>query len=96
MLVEKVGHERSTAEGEVRRSFGGDYIPLYQCAYMLGAMQLWDLRRELVDSKKMTQKEFHDRILQANEMPIELLRAYLTGEKLTPDYATNWRFADHR
>ncbi|MDI9637383.1 DUF885 family protein [Geitlerinema splendidum] len=35
MLVNDVGHERSTAEGEVRRSFGGDYPPLYQAAYML-------------------------------------------------------------
>src|SRR6201999_1699675 len=48
-LVQKVGHERATAEGEVRRSFAGDYSPLYQAGYMLGAFELRALRHELVD-----------------------------------------------
>lgn len=47
-LVEKVGHERATAEGEVRRSFSGDYRPLYQAGYMLGALQIYKLRGEVV------------------------------------------------
>ena len=38
-LVDRVGHERDNASAEVRRSFNGNYGPLYQCAYMLGAMQ---------------------------------------------------------
>ena len=38
-LVDRVGHERENATAEVRRSFNGDYGPLYQCAYMLGAIQ---------------------------------------------------------
>lgn len=93
-LVEKVGHERSTAEGEVRRSFGGGYPPLYQAAYMLGALQIRSLRKELVDSGKMPEKEFHDRILQENEMPIEILRALLSGAKLKPEFKAIWRFYD--
>ena len=28
----------ANAEGEVRRSFNGSYPPIYQCAYMLGAL----------------------------------------------------------
>ncbi|MEZ5164085.1 MAG: DUF885 family protein [Fimbriimonadaceae bacterium] len=56
LLVNEVGHERSTAEGEVRRSFGGTYPPLYQAAYMLGAFQMWEIRRELVDTGKMKEK----------------------------------------
>ena len=68
-LVDRVGHERSTAEGEVRRSFGGSYPPLYQAAYMLGALQVRALRKELVEGGKMTEKEFHDRFLLENEMP---------------------------
>ncbi len=92
MLVDKVGHEQSTAEGEVRRSFGGDYPPLYQIAYMVGAFQFWEMRRELVESKKMTNRQFHDAILQQNNIPVEMLRALLTNQKLTRDFQTNWKF----
>jgi hypothetical protein len=40
----------------------------------------------------MGQREFHDRILQANSMPIELLRALLLGEPLPRDGKPRWRF----
>lgn len=92
MLVDKVGHEKSTAEGEVRRSFGGDYPPLYQLAYMIGAFQVWQLRHELVETKKMTDKQFHDAILKENCIPIEMVRALLTNQKLTKDFKSNWKF----
>lgn len=92
MLVDKVGHEKSTAEGEVRRSFGGDYPPLYQLAYMIGAFQVWQLRQELVETKKMTDKQFHDAILKENCIPIEMVRALLTNQKLTKDSKSNWKF----
>lgn len=93
-LVDRVGHERSTAEGEVRRSFGGGYPPLYQAAYMLGALQIRALRKELVEGGKMGEKEFHDRFLMENEMPIEILRANLSGVKLSPEFKATWRFYD--
>ena len=93
-LVDRVGHERSTAEGEVRRSFGGGYPPLYQAAYMLGALQIRALRKEVVEGGKMGEKEFHDRFLKENEMPIEILRALMSGAKLSPDFKANWRFYD--
>lgn len=96
MLVDEVGHERATAEGEVRRSFAGDYNPLYQAGYMLGALQLYSLRKEVVDSGKMTEKQFHDRVLQANMMPIELLRALIKNQDLTSDFKPSWRFYDGR
>ncbi|EPE26474.1 hypothetical protein GLAREA_02387 [Glarea lozoyensis ATCC 20868] len=91
-LVEKVGHERFTAEGEVRRSFNGDYSPLYQAGYMLGALQLYELRKEVVDSGGMTEKQFHDRVLKENEMPIELFRALIKDLPLRPDYESCWKF----
>ena len=91
-LVNRVGHERSTAEGEVRRSFGGDYSPLYQAAYMLGAFQIRSLRHELVDTGRMKEKEFHDRFLMANSMPISYVRALMSSEKLSPEYEPRWRF----
>lgn len=92
MLVDKVGHEKSTAEGEVRRSFGGDYPPLYQLAYMVGAFQFWQLRHELVDSKKMTDRQFHDAILMENNIPVEMTRALLTKQKLDKNFKTSWKF----
>lgn len=92
MLVDRVGHERANAEGEVRRSFNGSYPPLYQAAYMLGGLQFRAMHHELVDSGKMTNKEFHDSILHENDMPVEMVHAILSHEKLTPDYQTHWRF----
>ncbi|MGD2135855.1 MAG: DUF885 family protein [Gemmatimonadales bacterium] len=95
-LVERVGHERANAEGEVRRSFSGDYPPLYQAAYMLGGLQFRALHRDLVASGRMTDREFHDAILRGGSMPVEMVRARLTGAPLTRDYEAQWRFAGER
>jgi hypothetical protein len=65
---------------EVRRSFGGAYGPLYQCAYLLGGLQLRALHRDLVDSGKMTNRSFHDAVLKENRIPIEMVRASLTNQ----------------
>lgn len=92
-LVERVGHERFSATSEVRRSFEGNYGPLYQVAYMMGGLQLRALHHELVDSGKMTDKQLHDAFLKENAIPIELFRAIVTGQQLSPDYTTQWRFA---
>ncbi|GJC79748.1 hypothetical protein ColLi_02586 [Colletotrichum liriopes] len=94
MLVDWVGHERSNAEGEVTRSFGGDYSPLYQAGYMLGALQMHGLREEVLTKGFMGEKELHDKILKANTMPIELLRALLLNQSLSPDQTSKWRFYD--
>ena len=91
-LVDRVGHERANAEGEVRRSFTGGYGPLYQIAYMIGGLQFLALKRELVDTHKMTYKQYHDAILMENNLPIEMLRAILTNQPLTREYKTSWRF----
>jgi uncharacterized protein (DUF885 family) len=92
LLVDEVGHERASAEGEVRRSFEGGYGPLYQCAYMLGGMQIRALSRELVDSGRMGLREFHDAVLQQGSIPIELVRAALSDETLARTTAPSWRF----
>ncbi len=92
MLVEKVGHEPETAEGEVRRSLKGDYPPLYQAAYMLGAMQMRALAKECIEGKGMSHREFHDAILAENNIPIPILRAILLDHPLTKDFNPNWRF----
>lgn len=92
LLVKKVGHEVDNATAEVRRSFDGSYGPLYQVAYLLGGLQIYSLHRELVESGKMTNREFHDWILKENRIPIEMVRATLTRQKLTRDFKSNWRF----
>ncbi len=91
-LVDRVGHERENAIAEVRRSFQGGYGPLYQAAYLLGGLQLRGLRRELVDSKRMTEKSFHDEILRQGSMPISLLKLALGKERLTRDMSIDWKF----
>jgi len=92
-LVERVGHERANATAEVRRSFNGTYPPLYQAAYMLGGLQLRALHKDLVGSGKLTNRQYHDAVLQGGYMPIEMVRARLTDTPLRRDTATTWRFA---
>ncbi len=91
-LVDKVGHERFTATSEVRRFIGGGYSPLYQCAYMIGGLQLRALYKDLVGSGKMTPKAFHDAVLHQGAIPIEMIRAALTNAPLTKDWTPTWRF----
>lgn len=91
-LVNRVGHERENATAEVRRSFDGSYGPLYQIAYLIGGLQQYAMHKELVDSGKMTNRSFNDALLRENRIPIELLRAAITNQKLTRDFVTNWRF----
>ena len=91
-LVDRVGHERDNAAAEVRRSFAGDYGPLYQIAYMMGGLQFYSLHREFVGGKKMTDREFHDRILKEGSIPVEMVRAILTGQKLSKDHKPSWRY----
>ena len=92
MLVDMVGHEKSTAEGEVRRSFAGDYSPLYQAGYLIGGLQLYALSKELVVSGQMSEKKFHDRFLKENTMPIEIFRALIRKQPLNRDFESSWRF----
>jgi uncharacterized protein (DUF885 family) len=92
-LIDRVGHESENAYAEVRRSFEGDtYPPLYQAGYMLGALQFRALARDLVAPGKMTAKQFHDQILRENRMPVEMVRALLTKQKLTKEFTPSWRF----
>lgn len=91
-LVESVGHEYANAEGEVRRSFVGGYSPLYQVAYMIGGLQFYALKQALVDSGKMTFREFHDAIMRENNMPVEMVRAILTEQAPARDFKSSWKF----
>ncbi len=92
-LIDRVGHERAAAEGEVRRSLSGAYGPLYQAAYMLGGLQLRALHGELVKTGAMGEKAFHDAVLAQNSIPIAMVRQAL-GKEPVVRQAKAWRFAD--
>jgi uncharacterized protein (DUF885 family) len=91
-LVKNVGHELDNAAAEVRRSFDGSVGPLYQCAYMLGALQFRAMHKEFVESGKMTNRAFHDALLKENRISVEMIRAGFTNEKLTRDFRSSWKF----
>jgi uncharacterized protein (DUF885 family) len=92
LLVKQVGHEPDNAAAEVRRSFAGQYGPLYQCAYLLGGLQFRALNKELVGAGKMTARAFHDWILKENRIPVEMVRAVLTRQKLARNFGPSWKF----
>lgn len=91
-LMDNVGWDVDNATAEVRRSFNGSVGPLYQCAYLMGALQFRQMHKELVGSGKMTEKQFADAVLHEGPMPIELLRDDLENLPLSPDYQAHWKF----
>lgn len=91
MLVDRVGHERLNAEGEVRRSFNGTYPPLYQAAYLLGGIQFRAISQEL-QSKGWSLKQIHDAMLQQNQMPPAMMRLALLGEDPPADQNPEFLF----
>ena len=91
-LVDRVGHEKFGATSEVRRFIGGDYAPLYQCGYMIGALQLRALAKEIVGGGKMAEKQFNDAVLRCGPMPIEMIRADLLQTPLPRDSHPSWKF----
>jgi len=93
-LVDRVGHERANAESEIRGPLSGNSNPLYQVGYLTGGFEFYALKKELVDSGKMSYKQFHDAVMQLNCMPVEMIRAILTNQKLDKDYSTRWKFFD--
>lgn len=93
LLVKRVGHEPENAAAEVRRSFNGQYSPLYQSAYLLGGLQFYALHKELVASGKMSERAFHDAILKEYSIPVEMVRAILTNQQLSRDFKSRWKFS---
>ncbi|MCX7048042.1 MAG: DUF885 family protein [Candidatus Sumerlaeota bacterium] len=90
-LVARVGHEKSAGASEVRRFLAAD--PLYQCSYLIGALQFRALRLEATSGGKMTEQQFHDAILRSPSIPLELLHARLFNVPLTRIAKPSWRFA---
>ncbi|HEX9151549.1 MAG TPA: DUF885 domain-containing protein, partial [Flavobacterium sp.] len=75
-----------------RRSFASGDAPLYQVAYMTGGLQFYALRNEML-AKGWTEKQFHDRVLKENMMPVEMLRILLEELEVNEDYTSTWKFS---
>jgi len=56
------------------------------------SLQFYSLHHELVDSGRLTARQFHDAVMLGGPMPVELVRARMAGLPLTRDYETQWRF----
>lgn len=95
-LVDEVGLEKDGATAEVRRYVRGGYGPLYQCGYLIGAIQIRKLGEELGVGKpgRMTDRQFHDALLAQGPIPVELARAALTNATVGRDMVAGWRFGD--
>lgn len=91
-LVNNVGFERKNSEAEVRRSIGADYPPLYQAAYMLGAVQFQQLRGHFIADEDSRDREFHDRIMREGNLPVALIQSLLTNDSLQKDQPPSWSF----
>jgi hypothetical protein len=61
---------------------------------MIGGLELRALHKELVDSGRMTDRAFHDAVLQGGPMPIAMVRARLADTPLTRDGPLPWRFSE--
>jgi uncharacterized protein (DUF885 family) len=91
-LIDRVGHEPGIARAEMRRSISDAYPPLYQAAYLLGALQMQAMYSEFVENGIMSAKQFHDAVLRQNAIPLELMRAALSGQSPDRDATPEWRF----
>ena len=90
-LIDRVGHEKFGARSEVRRFIQAE--PLYQVGYLIGGRQILALHDEMIGPGKLSERQFHDAVLEQGCMPIELLRAALMGIPLPKDAKPAWRFA---
>ena len=62
-LVDRVGHEKLGARSEVRRFIQAE--PLYQVGYLIGGRQILALHDEMAGPGKLSERQFHDAVLQA-------------------------------
>jgi uncharacterized protein (DUF885 family) len=72
-LVREADLERTNAEAEVRRYLGNPTRPM---SYVYGWLMVENLRSDCL-AAGMSEKEFHDRFLQAGSIPLPLVRELL-------------------
>ena len=83
----QVGADDFVAISESNRAFTS-----YPISYLIGGLQFLSLKKELVDSGKMSLKDFHNKMYQENYIPMNLFRYALKGEKIPEKIPNSWRF----
>ncbi len=91
-LIDNVGFDKKNATAEVRRSIGSGYPPLYQAAYMLGAMQFRKVADRIQSQGPEALKDFHDSVMENGSLPIALVDAMTHGGPLQADPPPLWKF----
>ncbi len=76
-LVDRVGHERANAEGEGTPVVYWELWPPVSIGLYDWGLQFYAMKKELVDSGKMTLQQYHDAVLHENSMPVTMVRAML-------------------
>ncbi|MGV3523091.1 MAG: DUF885 domain-containing protein [Candidatus Sericytochromatia bacterium] len=73
MLVDKIGFDRASAEGEIKRYI---LFPTMASGFMLGKREIVRLRQEIADLQgdDFSLKHFHDTLLSFGIVPLSLLR----------------------
>jgi uncharacterized protein (DUF885 family) len=61
---------------------------------MIGGKQLYALHKEIVGTRKMSEREFHDTVLSYGPIPVELIRAGMLNQRLARDTKSTWKFAE--
>ena len=57
---------------------------MYQISYLMGSLQLRSVYQDLVvNTKKMTAKQFNDTVVKTGSMPIEMVRVLVGNKPLT-------------
>ena len=59
---------------------------------MIGGLQFYALREEML-ARGWSEKQYHDRVMKENNMPIEILRLLLQEGPIDKDYQTKWKFS---
>jgi hypothetical protein len=83
MLVEHAGLSKPSAEAEVRRYTSN---PSYQLCYLIGKLKLERLKDDLLQrwGDSGSERRFHDTVLEAGCIPVEMLRAFSEEERENP------------
>jgi len=80
MLVDHAGLSKGSAEAEVRRYTSN---PTYQLCYLIGKLKLEQLKSDLLLEwgEAGSERRFHDTVLEAGCIPVEMLRSFVEEER---------------
>ena len=83
MLQECAGLSELSAQAEVRRYTSN---PTYQLCYLIGKLKLEQLKGDLLTQwgSNGSERRFHDAVLDAGCIPVEMLRSFVEEEREIP------------